>query len=539
MRFAKRRDMKSSEIDLGSAVLDLSVGRLFRQNGKELDLRHQSREVLMALAQMPNEIVSQDALIEEVWQGRSVTPDSVAQCIAEIRRVIKDHDKRIVETVPRMGYRLVPPAPAASFWSHRRRRLALLVVIVLCATALGFTLLRPAALQGPPVIAVLPFDDFSPPEYQGYLSDAVSDNITTLLARYPQFLIISQRSSSTFRDSDLATSDIAEQLGAHFVLEGSQQYDGTDVRTTARLIDGATEASLWADEFDVPLDDLLRANSQISRKIANAVGEKVVDMAEPQMSDGDVSALLIANAAQSRIVRNFSRESLLVNIAEQEQSIRDYPDSAWGPLGQALSLRIGLRYGWVEGDEDAIRQRMNDLARRAVELDPNNFLAFHALGRVLMFNRNVEGAISAFDRAVELNPSSSFARNALAQALSFVDRTKEALEEIADIELIDPIYGHDTNWTKARIQWQINVCDEALDTFTAAPSMPVAANKTLAAIRHCLGKGDEAKAVIQAFLKEHPEWSVARERSMITGVWIAPGLADRWLTALTSAGMPL
>lgn len=539
MRFAKRRDTKSSEIDLGSAVLDLSVGRLFRQNGKELDLRHQSREVLMALAQVPNEIVSPDALIEEVWQGRSVTPDSVAQCIAEIRRVLKDHDKRIVETVPRMGYRLVPPAPAASFWSHRRRRLALLVVIVLCATALGFTLLRPAALQGPPVIAVLPFDDFSPPEYQGYLSDAVSDNITTLLARYPQFLIISQRSSSTFRNSDLATSDIAERLGAHFVLEGSQQYDGTDVRTTARLIDGATEASLWADEFDVPLDDLLRANSQISRKIANAVGEKVVDMAEPQMSDGDVSALLIANAAQSRIMRNFSRESLLVNIAEQEQSIRDYPDSAWGPLGQALSLRIGLRYGWVKGDENAIRQRMDDLARRGVELDPNNFLAFHALGRVLMFNRDVEGAINAFHRAVELNPSSSFARNALAQALSFVGRTEEALEEIADIELIDPIYGHDTNWTKARIQWQRGVCDEALDTFAAAPSMPVAANKTLAAIHHCLGNTDKARAAMIVFLKEHPEWTLARERSVITGMWIAPGLADRWLVALEAAGMPL
>ncbi|WP_259985380.1 tetratricopeptide repeat protein [Sulfitobacter sp. W027] len=492
----------------------------------------------MALAQVPGEIVSQDALLEEVWQGRSVTPDSVAQCIAEIRRVLKDHDKRIVETVPRSGYRLVPPAPDAPLWSQRRGQLALLAVMVLCATALGFTLLRPAAPPGPPVIAVLPFDDFSPPKYQGYLSDAVSDNITTQLARYPQFLIISQRSSSAFRDSDLATSDIAERLGADFVLEGSQQYDGTDVRTTARLIDGATEASLWADEFDVPMDELLRANSRISRKIAHAVGEKVVDMAEPQIAAGDVSALLISNAAQSRIMRNFSKESLLVNIAEQEQSIRDYPESAWGPLGQALSLRIGLRYGWVEGDEDAIRRRMNDLARRAVELDPNNFLAFHALGRVLMFNRDVEGAISAFDRAVELNPSSSFARNALAQALSFVGRTEEALEEIADIELIDPIYGHDTNWTKARIQWQIGACDEALDTFTAAPSMPAAANKTLAAIYQCVGRADEAKAAIQAFLKEHPEWSVARERSVITGMWTAPGLADRWLSALAASGMP-
>ncbi|MHA6344395.1 winged helix-turn-helix domain-containing protein [Roseivivax sp. CAU 1761] len=539
MRFVKRREAKSSEIDLGTAVLDRSVGRLFSHDDKELDLRHQSREVLMALARAPGETVSQDALIEEVWQGRAVTTDSVAQCIAEIRRVLEDTDKRIVETVPRKGYRLVPPAPAAPDRSPRRRKLALLAVMVLGACALAFALLRPAEPPGPPVIAVLPFDDFSPPEYQGYLSDAVSDNITTLLARYPQFLIISRRSSFTFRDSELAVSDIAERLGADFVLEGSQQYDGTHVRTTARLIDGATEANLWADEFDVPLDELLRANSRISRKIANAVGEKVVDMAEPQMSDGDVSALLIANAAQSRIMRNFSRDSLLVNIAEQEQSIRDYPDSAWGPVGQALSLRIGLRYGWVEGDETAIRQRMGDLARKGVELDPNNFLAFHALGRVLMFNRDVEGAISAFHRAVELNPSSSFARNALAQALAFVGKTDEALEEIADIELIDPLYGHDTNWTKARIQWQKGVCDAALDTFTAAPSMPVAANKTLAAIHLCLGNPVRAEAAMAAFLGENPDWTVARERAVITGMWTAPGLADRWLAALEAAGMPL
>ncbi|MDG4649260.1 winged helix-turn-helix domain-containing protein [Roseibacterium sp. SDUM158017] len=503
-----------------------------------MDLRHQSREVLMALARVPGETVSQDALIEVVWQGRAVTIDSVAQCIAEIRRALEDKDKRIVETVPRKGYRLVPPA-AAPVRSPRSRRLALLIVMVLGLCGLAFTLLRPAAPPGPPVIAILPFDDVSPPEYQGYLSDAVSDSITTLLARYPQFLIISQRSSFTFRDSELAVSEIADRLGADYVLEGSQQYDGTRVRTTARLIDGVTEGNLWADEFDVPLDGLLRASSRISRRIASAVGETVVDMAEPRMADGDVNALLISNAAQSRIMRNFSRDSLLINIAEQEQSIRDYPESAWGPLGQALSLRIGLRYGWVEGDEDAIRQRMDELAHRAVELDPNNFLAFHALGRVLMFNRDVEGAISAFRRAVDLNPSSSFARNALAQALAFVGNTEDALEEIAAIELIDPIYGHDTNWTKARIQWQIGDCQEALDTFTAEPAMPVAANKTLAAIHHCLGNTDRAEAAIEAFLEENPNWTVARERAVITGMWTAPGLAHRWLAALEAAGMPL
>ncbi|PWL33446.1 MAG: adenylate cyclase, partial [Marivita sp. XM-24bin2] len=77
MSFVKRRDSKSSEIDLGTACLDRSVGRLFSHAGKELDLRHQSREVLMALARAPGEIVSQEELIEEVWQGRAVSTDSI------------------------------------------------------------------------------------------------------------------------------------------------------------------------------------------------------------------------------------------------------------------------------------------------------------------------------------------------------------------------------------------------------------------------------------------------------------------------------
>ena len=542
MRFVKRRDLKSSEIDLGAVVLDCSVGQLFASDGKELDLRNQSREVLMALARKRGETVSQDALIEEVWQGRTVTADSVAQCIAEIRRVLEDSDKRIVETVPRKGYRLVPP-PAAAIEEPgrqlRRRQLALFAVAVLAACALAFALLRQAEPPGPPVIAVLPFDDFSPPQHQGYLSDAVSDNIITLLARYPQFVVISQRSSFTFRDSDLATSEIAERLGAEYVLEGSQQYDGARVRTTARLIDGATEANLWADEFDVPLDELLQANSRISRKIAGAVGEKVVDMAEPRMREGDVSALLIANASQSRIMRNFTRESLLVNIAEQEQSIRDYPESAWGPLGQALSLRIGLRYGWVEGDEEAIRKRMYELARRAVELDPNNFMAYFALGRTLLMNRDVEGAAVAYRRAIELNPSSFFARNALGQALTFIGETDEALAVIAESERVDPLYGHDVQWEKSRIQWQKGECDQALETFRSAPAMPNAAKKMLAAIHYCLGNSKEATEAMADYVAENPKWTVSRERNINADIWIAPGVLDRWLTAMEAAGMPL
>ena len=415
----------------------------------------------------------------------------------------------------------------------------LALAAVLVVGALTFALLRPETpTDERPVIAVLPFEDFSTAPHQGYLSDAVSESIIAALARYPQMMVISRHSSFKFRNAGLGISEIAEQLNADFVLEGSQYYDGSRLRITAQLIDARTETHIWADEADVPMDALLEANSQISKKIANAVGFSVYDTAEARMTEGDVSALLLGSAALSRIMRNFTRENLLKSLEDHERAIRDYPDSAWGYLGQSLALRIGLRHGWIEGDEAATRKRMYDLARRSVELDPNNFMAHFALGRALMHNRDVDAAIGAFRRAVELNSSSYLAHNGLALALNYVGKTDEALDVIAYIERIDPLYGFSVTWTKVLVLWQSGKCDQALEAFQSTPSMPVAAYKELAAVHHCLGNQVKAEKAIKDYLAENPNLTLSRIEATLSGLYTAPGALDRWLTALEAAGMP-
>jgi TolB-like protein len=512
MRVAKRNTLKFHDIRLGAMTLDSASGRVFDAAGDEVALRHQSRRVLSVLAEAAGRTVTRDTLIDRVWSGRVVSSDSVAQCIAEIRRVLGDAEKSVVETVPREGYRLVV--------SPRGRQHG-----------------RPPAEA--PVIAVLPFEDFSAAPHEGVLSDAVSDTIITALARNPQVKVISRRSSSQFRETGLGIDDIAARLGADFIVEGSQHYDGARLRIAARLIDCETEAHVWADDMDVPLAEaLMETSSRISAKIANAVGVSVVDTAEAKMSAGDVSALLITNAAQSRIMRDFTRENLLVNLQEQEVAIRDYPDSAWGHLGQALALRNGLRHGWIEGDEAATRQRMKALARKAVALDPNNFMAHHALGRVLMFNRDVSAAIGAFRRAAELNPSSSLALVGLADALVFVGETDHALDVIARVERIDPMYDFNTAWTKVWALWQAEAYDEALEAFLGAPSMPVAAYKELAAIHHGLGNETRAVEAIGEYLAQNPTHTLARIKADNTGMWTAPGALARWLAAMDALGVP-
>ncbi len=105
---------KASEIDPKSAETITFRGFVFLTKSKELrtvegkavDLRSQSAEVLSVLAARPGEIVSKDALMQAVWPHTFVTDDSLTQCIADIRRALGDDAHVIVETFPKRGYRL-------------------------------------------------------------------------------------------------------------------------------------------------------------------------------------------------------------------------------------------------------------------------------------------------------------------------------------------------------------------------------------------------------------------------------------------------
>src|SRR5262249_51951849 len=106
-RKAPEIDPKSAEtITFGGFVFLKSSRELQTVEGKAVDLRSQSAEVLSLLAARSGEIVSKDALMQAVWADTFVTDDSLVQCIADIRRALGDDAHVIVETFPKRGYRL-------------------------------------------------------------------------------------------------------------------------------------------------------------------------------------------------------------------------------------------------------------------------------------------------------------------------------------------------------------------------------------------------------------------------------------------------
>ena len=103
------KDLNSSGIvRLGDFVFSVETGELLDGSGHPVHLRRQSSEVLAYLVDRLGETVSKDDLFENVWAKTAVTDDSLSQCIADIRRTLNDADHRIVQTLPKKGYRLVP-----------------------------------------------------------------------------------------------------------------------------------------------------------------------------------------------------------------------------------------------------------------------------------------------------------------------------------------------------------------------------------------------------------------------------------------------
>jgi DNA-binding winged helix-turn-helix (wHTH) protein len=96
------------QVRLPQCIVDLAADELRTAKGEHVELRPRSFAVLRLLAEHAGRLVTKDELITKVWDDVAVTEDSLTQCIADIRKAIGDEDRRVLRTVPRKGYLLVP-----------------------------------------------------------------------------------------------------------------------------------------------------------------------------------------------------------------------------------------------------------------------------------------------------------------------------------------------------------------------------------------------------------------------------------------------
>jgi eukaryotic-like serine/threonine-protein kinase len=398
-------------------------------------------------------------------------------------------------------------------WLVRSRALVIasVVVTLIIAGLIYARYLRrnstPAQLTGIKSLAVLPLRNVSGDAAQDYFADGITDALINSLAKIDELRVMSRASVMRYKDARNSPSTIGRELEVDSVLTGSVARTGNRVRTTLQLIHVPTGRSLWTADYDRDLHDVLTLQAQVRRDFAEKIGRKT----PPQQDRAGVPSVN-AEAYDQYLRGKFylyrqTREDNEAAIAALEKAVAIDPNfaAAHAELAQAYVWKLFL---FAPGEKQ-LEEKAFVAVAKALALDPDAAVAYLARGRLLWTPANHfphDRAIKEYQQALSLNPSLDEARNQLALVYCHIGAFDEALQESQLAIATNP----NNNLAQFRTGQTLNFqgkYDEALSVLRAIPpdANPVLVGHQIAWALLNLGKKEEASALLDQFLKDHPE----------------------------------
>ena len=309
--------------------------------------------------------------------------------------------------------------PAASQPPSRKTPVGFLVatIAVLFALLAGFTAWRwwapSAPLSEKASIAVLPFENIGKDPKWDRFADGVTEDIVTDLSHSKDLFVVARNSTEVYRGKPTDMRNIGRDLGVRYVLEGSIQPSGDQIRVTAQLIDTRTGGHVWSDRYDRPATDLFNVQNDVTGKIAATLTGYEGAVAEAERSlvrrkpPSDLTAyeyyLLGMEAKHGGKV---TKEGL--NEAERlfRKALELDPKLARAYVGLVWVQVYLIDLGLAPSVEEAL-SKMMEAAEKAVQLDPNDGETHLALGAAYAYQGKREQSLAEFGKAETLAPSNA------------------------------------------------------------------------------------------------------------------------------------
>ena len=295
--------------------------------------------------------------------------------------------------------------------------------------------------RGAASVVVLPFDNIGGREDVAYLSEGITEQITSQLAKVSELKVISRTSAETVTGYNLTIPEIADRLGVEHVVEGSVQLFGEQIRVTAQLIHAVSDEHLWADSYDGQLQDLFALQEDIAIQVASALTSAVGGVREisSALRTEDPEAYQAYLIGKSQL-HTRSTDGMLAAIKSFEQSIAR--DSNYAPAYAGLAMTYGLfiTYGHPELNGYELYGRGMRMANRAIELDEDAAEGYAARGYIGNEGNAPADLVEAdLERALELSPNSSDARGWYGHFLVREGRDEEGIAASEMAIEIDPL----------------------------------------------------------------------------------------------------
>ncbi len=453
----------------GPFVLDLRSGDLSR-NGRPIRLQEKPRSLLLALAERHGELVSRKELHEHLWPNDTFVDfeDGLNAAMSKLREALDDDPQapRYIETVRGRGYRFmakmelvpdveepayaaaVPPAAPPPVQSeaaapagrpgYRRILVAALLASLVLAGAVFFTLRWRAAHARPISIAVLLFNNMTGDASRDYICNGVTEELIARLGHLApgQLRVIAPASARTYANSTKPPQQIARELNVQYLIEGSLEQQGANVRVSAQLVRAEDQSQLWANSYEGDLSDQFEFESSVADSVGRALSLHVPALAYIEYRPGKYEA----HDAYLKGIYFFSQRSK----HGFEQAIENFSNAvAIDPKYAAAYARLADtynlmgQYSWMN-PRDA--QNLGwAAAETALSLDPSLAEAHVALGFSLWYYKwDTAAAETEFRKAIELEPQNVNAHHWYAQLLMTSSRFPEAEQQMQAALDVDP-----------------------------------------------------------------------------------------------------
>ncbi|HWR58806.1 MAG TPA: tetratricopeptide repeat protein, partial [Thermodesulfovibrionales bacterium] len=403
-------------------------------------------------------------------------------------------------------------------------------------------------LPDAPSFAVMPFMNMSEDPKQEFLSDGITENIITALSKVPDLFVISRQSTFSYKGKPVKVSQVAEELGVRYVLEGSVQRSGDRIRITAQLIDALAGHHLWSERYERDLKDTFALQDEITLKIVNAVAKKV--LIEDRLilggqSEGKTSLDCFMKVNEGyRYIERPTIEDTRVARRLAEETIAMCPEVPGGYvlMGYVHYTEFRLRF-WSQPDDSPQEsiEKAIEMAQKALALDDSSSMAHSLLCTLYSRKREYDKAITEGERAVALDPSGAFVHEVYASVLMNADRSEEAVSMYRKAIRLNPRGATAATYHGfAAALWRTERFEEAVSAYkTAIQRAPdnIGAHCGLVAVYIWLGREKEARAEVEEVLRLNPQFSTENWGKQMAFTMKNQAQNNRFIDALRKAGL--
>jgi TolB-like protein/Tfp pilus assembly protein PilF len=369
------------------------------------------------------------------------------------------------------------------------------------------------SLPDRPSIAVLPFDNQSGEPKHAYFGDGMAEDIIAGLSKFRWLFVIARNSCFTYKGRAVDARQVARELGVRYVLEGSIRNSGDRIRVTAELIDALAGNSIWSERYDRCVGDLFALQDEITATLVRAIAPEI-DEAERQRAErytpDSVDTWLMFQKGLAAYYET-TEEGLKTAVEILDEVCRRDPRFAQAHAFAADARHRQSIHFDVQGKPQLLAAA-SELAQKAIELDSRDSIGYSIHARVLSFQGYHDRAIRLAEQGICLNPNDWMAHHALGYVLIVGGCFDAGLEALDRAQRLSPHCAFSAGVLSMRAGALIGLrrFHEAAivaQLGTEATHPRPSTFLYLAALHALLGRIEQARAVLRQLQDVHPNYS--------------------------------